>query len=240
MKILAIIALFISSVLASELDDTIILLGNEEFEIREKASEKLNLYPEEYAKKFLDMSNDAKDPEIRYRLRGAAKQVFARTIVSKTDEWLLLHGDLGLEFNRASSYRQEVDAENNTTNVYETIFIVNFMNSEIVGDKIKQWDVIKSIQGIDLQQSGYDTTVKAKMGVEYEVVIHRYKKTDGIENGQFDPTDKEFEEIKIKLKVGVKDERFVNPLDEMRIIDCEWKKFCEEYSNAGVPKKEGP
>lgn len=233
MKIIAIFILAVSvSAFSSELDDTIALLGNDEFDIREQASFKLNAYPEEYVKKFIDRSRIEKDPEIRYRLQSAAKQVFARTIVERCDEWLMLHANLGLEFNHMSTYTTVVDAENRSVTTYETLYVVNYVSSEIIGDKIKQYDVIRAIDGnTDLH------SMKPKMGVEHEITIHRYKNLEQLQNGNFNAEDKEFEEIKVKIKVGAKEERFINPVDEMRIIDSQWKKFCEEYGNVEKPKE---
>lgn len=232
MKLLAILILATSAAMASELDDLITQLGNDEFEKREQASFKLNAYPEEYIKKFMDRSKIEKDPEIRYRLQSAAKQVFTRTVVERCDEWLILHADVGLEFSHTSTYRTEVDAENRSVTTYEVIYVVNFVNSEIIGDKIKQYDVVKAIDGnTDLN------SMKPKMGKEHEIILHRYKNVEQIQNGNFDAADKEFEEIKVKIKVGAKEDRFINPIDEMMIIDSQWKKFCEEYNNVDVPKE---
>lgn len=233
MKTLAILLCFVTGMaLGSEMDDLVVQLGNDDFEIREKATAKLSDYPEEFVKKFLDMAQKENDPEIRYRLHVVAKHVFIRKVVSQSDDWLFLHGTLGIEITRQNICKIEIDPNTNVRQWvnYETVFIIDFCKDEIVGDNIKQWDRIMSIEDVTLDQ------IKVKPGKEYKITLRRYKNVEKIQNAQMDLEDKEYEEKEVKIKAVEKEAKFVDPADEFRISETQWLAYYEGYKNAQIPK----
>lgn len=237
-----------ASAAASEMDDLVGKLASEDFDTREQATSKLAAYPEEYAKKFLDMSHKAEDPEVAYRLRVAAKAVYTNRVVVKSNEFRYIHGEIGIIGQYMNIY--DVDTYMRDGEVAQRFvcsgagYFVNIINDG-AKEKIHDRDVIMSMKGIDgTWVSIYDMQVMAD--AEYDFTLRRYKDPESVGNnsqGYIDNTNKDFEEITVRVKAGWKEDKFVDHVKEFTLIERSWNAFWTAYEkdreDAGLPKKTG-
>ena len=98
LKMLAVLILIASALAAQDTIGPLVeKLASEEFEIRVEATNQLGEYPVEYIKIFFMMADGAKDPEVQWRLKAAAKLIFKQKIGCKDTQWLKMHGSFGIQ-----------------------------------------------------------------------------------------------------------------------------------------------
>jgi hypothetical protein len=233
MKTILIFMLFVSSLLAEEpLNDLIKKLGNDDFDIRVEATNKLGEYPAEFSKKFIEISTTSDDPEIKARLEQAARLIFKKKIINQYDEWLLMHGSFCIDGHEVHQLKpqdknkdEELQKPEQHYGYNETISIGIFVNWVYEGGssdgKITRWDIIEEVEGLNINQVIYYQK-SIKVGQEYKLKLRRYKEADEIlKDGYVNPEIK-YETITLTLKAGYKN---ADPAEEQKLIDRLWLKY---------------
>jgi len=261
MKLILILTLLCSSIFAAEsMDEMIVKLAVEDFDIRERATAELGKYPEEFAHKFLEMARAEKiDPEVQYRLRSAAFLIFCNTVLLKNDEWRLMHGSLLVESRMVYRTEQrqtgeESEQQQQQHNYYHHNYdnVAGHIVDWIPDDKpiykiLNRYDIIESIDdGNGTVQSGQELSrLMIRADKEYKLTVRRYKDTEKIlsenNNNFINPDLTDFETLTLKVKAGWKDEKEVNPKDEYVLLDKLWKEFKNQYDKpAELPQNKTP
>lgn len=197
----------------------LVALDDEDFDVREHAMLELGDFPEEYSKKFLEMSRKYENPELRERLYVAARMIFKKSILIKTDEWLKFHGTLGIEGNLR--YHQLVHTNPDGTSISDWVplgFMITFVSNENAKEQLNGSDIIIEIADVDLN------VLDVKAGHEYELKIRRYKDITQLEN-YYQRYTNDYEEFTIKVRAGWKDERFINPYAAEALMLKLWFEF---------------
>lgn len=145
-----VLLLFFSVCVASE-SPSVSQLADDDFDKREEVTEQLSQLPEEYASKFLRQSCEEGDPEIRYRLRIVAYNIFLRTILRRDDRWRRLHGWLGMELS--VHYDHNSPESQNMRGSYKVDgFHIDWIGIDTPADcgKISTGDIILQVNGMDI------------------------------------------------------------------------------------------
>lgn len=180
MKILVLLVLLAFNAVAQEPLAPIERLEDDDFDVREKATQELSSLPVEYCQKLIDISKSNAPLETKVRTLIAAKNIFMSKVVTKMEPWLQMHAEIGLYYqatdeNRLKIYNRVTTPEENreyNEAPYQSVMLVEetFVNAD-ADDKLKHGDVIIAING--------DTPIKmAKYIVpdtDYKFVIMRPK-----------------------------------------------------------------
>lgn len=251
MRLLALLLLAIccSAFAEDDTDNLIKQLGDNEFDLREKATAKLSQYPEEYIEKFLNLAKDSTDPEIAYRLHLAAESVFIQKVLPKTDDWRKLYGSLGLEIFYATVYNKRYSAETpgEPGHMYyeydRAVLGVSCVDPDSsCKGKINDFDVIVAIDELnllDFYNGCYAVTPNTVIAdKEYTVTLRRYKDTSSIhDNRQIPGNEVESEALTVKVKAGWKDEQFVDQNKKEEIIKRHWRNYLIKRGEIKVEEK---
>ena len=239
MKLFMILGLILAgSCHAAEIDDLVKQLTNEDYDIRQTATDKLSKYPEEYIERFYKMSLATDDPELRSRLRIASQGVFYKTRMQKNEEWLFFHGYLGLEGKtiqqnvivettekQKNANGEEVEIKHQYR--YDVIgYIIEFISEDNKNEKIEQFDMIIEING-EKVENVYGS-IKVKADSEYKLKIRRFKDKKIFEQYSINVDGQEHEEdFTVTIKAKWKEDRQINLSEEFLLADKLWKQQLE-------------
>lgn len=234
-----ILALTTTALAAAEMDieKSIQALGDEEFKVREEASNELAKLPKEYAKILLERSRQETDIEVSSRLLNAAKRIFMTKIVAEDESWLSLHGEFGAtvvcyyeSFVRKvnKNYEEADKALAAAKDLPERdVWVVRVTSLDSDADKkLKACDVIISVDGKDISAFDMHHIIPGK---KYKLTVMRPtvepKESDygdGTIRGRY---PEEYERLEIEVVGSRKDDR---ALDYDRIDELElklWRAF---------------
>jgi hypothetical protein len=223
-------ALVISSCRAvEELDETIALLGDDDYDVREAATDRLGNCPAGYARVLLKLSDAVNsDLEVKNRLKQSARMVFERKIGAKDDRWLALHGTLGISYQAhySAARNEETSREREAIGMAVT-WIENSGPSE---QKLQVWDVITEVDGVNAANRDLDQMVKP--GKEYELTVLRYEDTKSIsERDYIDSADSNFKKLKIKVAAGWRKSDAVDQEFAKSLMESLWVDFLEAFKS---------
>jgi len=206
----------------AELDDLIKEFENDSFDKREAASAKLSEYPEEYAKKFLQMADKATDPEVRERLRVCAKNVYFNKMLPKQKRWRELYGRLPFDAHRVFRQEEFTKEDGTVSNEYGCrnviVRIPDDSTSLHEGDIIIKCDKMEvaRIGVLTLADEEYEFTVRRWKGEALEKILSTLQPPDG---------DEDYSEMKIKVKArwGTKNE--IDAEQARDVFDNLWNTY---------------
>lgn len=221
--------LLAGSVEGAEPDSIIAQFDNDDFDIREAASEALGRYPLDWAKRFMAMSAKEDNPEIAYRLRLAARQIFFNQVTAKSREWRTLHGCLPFGGDHTNIFKvEDHDGANGTPNRVCTFvdsgYLVLWVDDS-VKDKIHSRDLVMSCtEGV------YWGDIKVEAEKEYTLSLRRYKEPESVarDTTYVDVGNTDYTVVEVKVTAVWKDPRTVTWMDEESIIQAKWKQYCLE------------
>lgn len=200
-------------------------LGDEDFEVREAASAKLATYPAEWVKTFMLLAVQQDDPEVAYRLKLAAKQVYINTVITKSKEWRTLHGCFPFGGDHTNVFQvEERGADQNPSRV--TTYITSGYLVLWVDDSVKPW--IHSRDFImECSDGVYWSDIKVAAGDTYTLSLRRYKDPESVAKDctYVDDANKDFETVEVKVTAVWKDPRLVPWMEEDKIISSQWAAF---------------
>lgn len=227
MKALLLCLVLAGSAWGTETDDIIARFDDEDFDVREAATAALSHYSLEWAKTFLARAAKEETPEIAYRLRLAAKQIYFNESISKSREWLTLHGCLPFGGDPTNLYNiEDRDASqggpNRVTTYVDCGYLVLWIDDS-AKDQIKSRDLVMTCtEGLSWGD------IKVEAGKEYQLSLRRYKDPESVgkDASYIDNGNKDFDTKEVTVKAIWKDPRQVPWMDEDAIIQSQWRKFC--------------
>lgn len=241
MKTLILILLFCFSMAkAEDLSAVVDKLGDDDFEIRQQATEALSKYPLAHADYFLDLSKTFKDtdPEIAYRLELVAKTIFYRTEFEANTDIRKLRATLEIQFDPFYVNTKDQTILDLLQNNWPRCLVIKFVDwFGVSKDKLKCWDIITLIDGKLYEQMpnfGYGIF---EIDKEVELTVIRFKDTEKIEKRGYIVLDEDEHEI-VKVKVTPivqKDIRLIDMERVNKILDSGWQQYYNTYLEK--PKK---
>ena len=252
MKKLLLILLFLFSMAKSEdVSATIDRLGDDDFNIRESATDALSNYSLGFIDFFLDTSNTfkEKDPETAYRLGLIAKSIFYRHEFESNEDIKRLRANLDIELTDFYVDTQEEGIKNVFNGQWQKGLLCKFADCfGTCKDKLQAWDIIICVDGEpylkhpDYENHDFCFNMKSlfKVGTEYELTIIRFTETEKIDARTYPIIDTDPHKV-MKVKVTPIAQKDIRLLDMDKINDilntC-WIKYLSDYNEKPVlPKK---
>lgn len=241
------VLLFLTSACAAQdVDHLIRLLNDDDFDIREEATEKLGHLHRNYACKLYRLSFVV-EPEVRIRLRRAVHQIVERQIIQKDDRWLRLHGAIGVEYE--SIYPDPPDTAvgrggGGSEQEYRAYYqwyrdrkAIGYKVSWIkidspAEDKLFWHDTIIEIDGRSITNVENDTLSTygwLKLGKTLTLKVKRYKNHEKFDEthtpGPTDPT----EEVIVKLTPTTKPDYEINWSSDIALRALLHEQFLNDH-----------
>lgn len=215
------------------IDQIIDKLGDNDFDVREDALEKLGSLSAKYSRAFLRRGEKLKDdPEIRERLFIAAKKIFESKIGGTDERWLQLWGTLGISYRLLYTY----EYDDNWQRPREPMgLIITWVDKEGASDgPLNRWDLITEIDGVAVAKDILSERVRA--GAGYALTVKRYTHIDTIgDTGYIDPTDNDFKVLQIKINAGWKAQSEVDQSVAYALMESMWKEFLRDLHDPLSP-----
>lgn len=231
--------IFATLPLFSAEEDLIKQLADDNYDIREMATDKLGNTVASNIEKFLLMAIDEKDAEVQMRLRSAARLIYERSVLRTENSWRDLHGTLDYEGQVRYSIKEQEPPDRPPENIVEGAMekIKEYYQREYVEEgicvdwipegsplegKLERWDMIEKIDDRGL----YETAFRADK--EYELTVRRYKEPEKMytnENDCYvDKSNKDYEVLKIKIKAGWKSDEKVDQQKAHELREFLWRE----------------
>lgn len=217
----------------ADMNELIVNLGDQEFDVRDRATRKLSDLTPEYIKIFLDKAKEEKDPEVAYRFRVIAEEIFEKKLLRTYKEYRQMFGCFDCTMDRQFIVKTVEETVDDPTLVerirryfrrdytYAGVTIEWIPDGSTLNGKCQRWDFVESIAGLARIE---DSPLADE---EYEFTIRRYKDPSKMktEEGFFDGDNKDYETLKVKVKAGWKPESQISPLDEMKLKQKLWHEY---------------
>jgi hypothetical protein len=144
MRVLPILLILICSGAAAESASELLpLLSDDDFEIREAATERMGNLPGEYLPILKTLSAEAPDPETRCRLRRVIRLVWERKVFAQTRRYLLLHGTAGFQYE----FYYAIDIDPNGGFRSGTALKVTSVDADALKQLLTIGDIVSLIDG---------------------------------------------------------------------------------------------
>lgn len=245
MKSLILILILIApSCFAESINDLILKLNNDDFEIREQASEELSNYPKDYAFIFKRLAESFQsEPEIAVRLLEASKAVFFKTILEEDIRWKQFAADSGMEMRDITSWMSRIDSEQKEYTLIFAALHVYWVDDEGTAfNKVKEGDYIIKINNIDLANryaQSFSIFNNFEVGKEVELTLRTYKNSQEAEESETYDTSPHEDRV-VKIKIRRKADNKINWKDGSRLVLTIYDDFEIAYNNYFIKGIEFP
>lgn len=234
----------------SQLKPLLVKMTDEDFVIRQEASEALERFPANYINKFLRMARDNKDPEIAYRLQQAAHHIFNNDLFCHDRRVRILQATIDIDYNNTCITADVVSPDTDGGKRYYALLdelkiqhpkdnprpfinglrVNNVKSWGVSGQKLSEWDILVHNGVIlrtqhDLQEYGPFDPDCGGMNLR---VIH-FKDTTNIKaRGYVQITQDDFELIDVLIMPRIDQKQNLDMVWE--IINKEWEKTLEIFN----------
>lgn len=238
MRLLALLLFLASACAAQDVDHLIKLLSDDDFDIREQATEKLGHLHRNYAARLYKLSFVV-EPETKMRLRTAVHQIVERQIVQKDDRWIRLHGWLGIEYSNVYSGMEGHDeasymrwCRDRTVESY----VIRWVSIDSpAADKLCNRDEITEVDGqsiTELEKSTNNSWGWQKLGHIHTLKIKRIVQHEKFDDQHEPPPGEETEEVIIRVKGILQPDYIVNWSADRQLSS----QIQEIFENDNKPK----
>jgi hypothetical protein len=216
-----------------KMDKTIALLGDDSFDVREMATEELSRLPGGCAKSLWILCKhygDIGELEIAGRLYRVVKNIFEKDILTKDVRYLKLYAWSGLY---VTTCLERFSDDERTDDIPRVWWVSNVANESPCDGKVNRCDIIEKVNDLPItyfleqNESRYGAF---KAGEEYRLTVRKVKDVDkldarGVDIGNmvdYDPPQV------VTIRVGKKDDNYVDKDVLQTIRDRAWNEFMEE------------
>ena len=243
----------------ADLDALIFKLADDEFDVREDATEKLSNYPAEYAyffRKYAQAWNN--NPEIKTRLLKASREIWKHKILTQSEKWQRLNGTIGIDIEVSANesywerYKNHTEAEGRKAAGDKSVveeefkvygFKVNTVNGldEQSAGKLLQEDLITEINGKsadDIYNNPLYMYGIFQPGQTYKLKIKRMQETaesqhrTDLAEAKFETNQfKEYEQkvLEVEITARLTELYQLNYYYLREVYVEEWSKFLSDY-----------
>lgn len=222
MKSLILMLVLISpNCFAESVNDLILNLNNDDFEVREQAQEELSNYPKDYAFIFRSLSESFKnEPEIAVRLFEASRAIFFQKVVPDDFRWRRFIAYSGMETRGVSAWLTRQDSEQKEyTLVFSAQYVYWVDDEGPAATIVKEGDYIISPYNQD-----------AEFGKDSELILRTYKNAQDVEENETYDTSPHEDRI-VKITYGRISDKRIDWKDGSRLVLRIWDDFEIAYND---------